>query len=269
MLSSAMVIFLLCLLIGGLVGTLAGMLGIGGGLIIVPALVYLLTQQLSLPLDLAMPMAVATSLATIIFTGSSSARTHYVMGNIEPRLLLWTSTGVIAGATLGALLATLISGVWLKNLFALLVIAVALQMIFGRPPSGAVKPPSLLLLLCSLVAGVLSALMGIGGGVLLVPLLLWFGMDMRKAIGTASLCGVLIALFGSLSFVIAGWSRTDFPPGALGYVYLPALAGIIITSVFAAHYGARWGQKLNVALLKKLLAGMLVLVSLRMLLGIE
>lgn len=269
MLSAAMVIFLSCLVIGSLVGVLAGMLGIGGGLIIVPSLVYLLTHHLSLSVDIAMPMAVATSLATIIFTGSSSARTHFLLGNINHHLFIWCGVGVMCGAIGGAALATVLSGIWLKNLFAVLVIFVASHMLFGKSPNGAPKPASLLLLLCSMVAGMLSALMGIGGGVLLVPLLLWFGVDMRKAIGTASLCGVVIALFGSFSFVIAGWSEPHFPSGALGYVYLPALLGIVFTSVFAANYGARWGQTLNVAILKKMMAGMLVIVSIRMLVGLE
>lgn len=262
-------IFLVCLVIGAGVGVLAGMLGIGGGLIIVPSLVYLLTHLLGVSIEIAMPMAVATSLATIVFTGASSARTHYLLGNINRTLFLWTGVGVMCGAVAGAALATVLSGIWLKNVFAVLVMLIALQMIAGKQPSGISRPPSVGLLVASMGAGLLSALMGIGGGVLLVPLLLWFGVDMRKSIGTASLCGVVIALFGSLSFILAGWSEPRFPEGALGYVYLPGLAGIVLTSVFAANYGARWGQRLNVAVLKKIMAGILVVVSVRMLVGLE
>ncbi|RDV27955.1 sulfite exporter TauE/SafE family protein [Alteromonas aestuariivivens] len=262
-------VFISCLLIGLLVGTLAGMLGIGGGLIIVPLLSYMLVHWLGLATDAAMPVAVATSLSTIIFTGMSSAWAHFRLGNLNSFIVLWSCLGVAAGGTVGALVASSISGHTLKNIFAVLVLVIAAKMIFGRnwvSGNTAARPA---LVTVGGFTGFFSALMGIGGGALMVPALVWFQVNLRQAIGCAAMGGVILALFGTASFIVAGWDRIDVLDGAIGYVYLPATLGIVTTSIFTAALGARLGQKINTKLLKRLFAGLLVLVSVRMILGIE
>jgi uncharacterized membrane protein YfcA len=260
-------IFLICIVMGSVVGVLAGLLGIGGGLIMVPALVYLFVNSLQLDLSLAMPMAIATSLSTIILTGLSASWAHYKLNNLNRFVLIWSGLGIAAGAILGAQLASLMSGEALKNVFAYLVIIIAVQMVIGGRRESVHRMSKSILVVVGLVTGSMSALMGIGGGSIIVPALVWFKVNIKQAIGCASFCGLMIALFGSASFIHAGWSNTMLPVGAFGYVYLPASLGIVITSVFTAGLGAKMGARLNTQLLKKIFAGFLVLVSLRMILG--
>lgn len=263
------VIIVSCLVLGSVVGILAGMLGIGGGLIIVPALSYLLIHFMGMTTETVMPVAIATSLSTIIFTGMSSALAHYKLGNIQRRVVLYTGLGIAVGAIIGAQVASHISGELLKDIFAVLVILIALQMIFGKQKASENEASNGTLSVVGGGAGLLSALMGIGGGALLVPALVWFRVNVRAAIGCAAFCGLVIAVFGATSFVIAGWNAIDVPEHSLGYVYLPATAGIVATSMFTANIGAKLGQRVNVRILKAMLACLLVLVSIRMILGIE
>lgn len=263
------IVVVCCLFLGSVVGILAGMLGIGGGLIIVPALSYLLVHFLGMTTETVMPVAIATSLSTIIFTGMSSAFAHYRLGNIQPNIVLYTSIGIAVGAVLGAQVASNISGELLKNVFAVLVILIAAQMIFGKQKASQTDASKPALIGVGSGTGIISALMGIGGGALLVPALVWFKVNIRAAIGCAAFSGLVIALFGTASFVVAGWNASDVPPYSVGYVFLPATAGIVTTSVFTANAGAKLGQKANVKVLKAMLACLLILVSIRMIVGIE
>lgn len=263
----ALSILLVCLALGAVVGLLAGLLGIGGGLIIVPALLLLFTHWLALPLSTAMPMAIATSLSTIILTGWSSSRAHYKLGNIDVRIVFWCVIGISVGAVLGAQLASHLPGEQVKSIFAVLVILIALQMVFGRPSSRIARISWWILLTIGLVAGAISAFMGIGGGAILVPALMLFRVNIKAAIGCAAFCGFVIALFGSASFIAAGWGLAGLPQWAFGYIYLPATLGVVLTSVFTARIGAKISHKLNVVLLKRIFAGFLVIVSVQMLLG--
>lgn len=254
-------------MMGAVVGLLAGLLGIGGGLIMVPAMVYLFMHQLDLSLSYAMPMAIATSLSTIIFTGFSASISHYRLGNLNRFVLVYSGLGIAIGAIIGAQLASIIPGEWLKKLFAVLVLLIVSYMLFGKKIQSKNQVNKVNLSFTGLATGVLSALMGIGGGAILVPALVWFRVDIKQAIGCASFCGLVIAVFGSLSFVQAGWQHTDLPEWSFGYVYLPAMAGIVTLSMLTANFGAKLGQKLDTHILKKIFAGFLILVSLRMLLG--
>tara|TARA_A200000159_G_scaffold131846_1_gene129170 strand:- start:16723 stop:17460 length:738 start_codon:yes stop_codon:yes gene_type:complete len=245
------------------------MLGIGGGLIIVPVLSYLLVHTLGMTTETVMPVAIATSLSTIIFTSMSSAFAHYRLGNIQKNIVLFTGIGIAVGAILGAQIASRISGELLKDIFAVLVMLIAAQMIFGKQKTSDNTATRFSLAAVGSGTGLISALMGIGGGALLVPALVWFRVNVRSAIGGAALCGLVIALFGTASFVITGWDAPDVPQYSLGYVYLPAMAGIVTTSMITANIGAKLGQKVNVRVLKAMLACLLVLVSIRMILGIE
>ncbi len=249
-------------------GVMAGLLGIGGGLIIVPALTYLLADVMAVPATETIVIAIATSLSTIIFTGLSSARAHYRLGNLNREIVTWCGVGIAAGAIAGAILASYLPGQILKGIFAGLVMLIATYMLFGKQVTSlnSVNPRKLSTI--GLGTGVFSALMGIGGGALLVPALVWYRVNIRQAIGCAAFSGIIIAIFGSLSFVVSGWSYSTFAQGYLGYVYWPATLSIAAISVFTAPLGAKLGQRLNTQRLKKVFAVFLVLVSIRMLWGL-
>jgi uncharacterized membrane protein YfcA len=264
-----LIIFISCLALGLVVGLLAGMLGIGGGLIIVPMLSYMLIHFAGMTTQGVMPVAIATSLSTIIFTGTASAFAHYRLGNIHRPLVLYTGVGVAIGAIVGAQVASHISGVLLKDIFAVLVILIALQMVFGKQKASDNAATPLSLGGVGTGTGIVSALMGIGGGALLVPALVWFKVDIRRAIGCAAFSGLIIAVFGTVSFIVTGWSKPGLPEGSLGYVFLPATAGIVATSVFTASFGAKLGQRVNTKVLKAILACLLVVVSIKMISGLE
>ena len=193
------VILLSCVLLGSVVGILAGMLGIGGGLIIVPVLSYLLVHLLGMTTETVMPVAIATSLSTIVFTSMSSAYAHYRLGNIQKNIVLYTGMGIAVGAIIGAQIASHISGELLKDIFAVLVILIAAQMIFGKQKQSDNQASRAVLSCVGSGTGIISALMGIGGGALLVPALVWFRVNARAAIGCAAFCGLVIAIFGTSS----------------------------------------------------------------------
>lgn len=253
-----------CVFLGLIAGLMAGLLGIGGGLIIVPALMYLLQAKMGMSIDIVMPMAVATSLSTIIFTGSSSSLTHWRLGNVDMRIFALCSVGIALGAIGGAQLAALMPAVLLKNIFAILVMVLALRMAFGKNHTSQSTLNRPRLLVIGLVTGSISSLLGIGGGALLVPALVWFRVSMKVAIGCAAACGMVIAVFGTASFMLAGWNNPALPAGSLGYVYLPAMLAIVSASMLSANWGARLSHRLPTLTLKKIFAGFLILVSLRM-----
>ncbi|WP_395340260.1 sulfite exporter TauE/SafE family protein [Ningiella sp. W23] len=264
-----LLLMLYCVAIGSVVGIMAGLLGIGGGLIFVPAALFLFQHLLGMSIENAMPMVVATSLSTVIFTGISSARTHYKLGNLDSQIFKFSALGISIGAVLGAQFASAISGVLLQRIFAVLVILIALQMVFNRHRTSKYHTGTAVLSGIGFSSGFVSSIMGIGGGALIVPALVWFQVNIRKAIGCASACGVLIAFFGTLSFVYAGWQQPYLPEYSLGYVYLPATLGIVISSMLTARIGAKLTARLDTHKLKKIFAIFLVLVSIRMLIGIE
>uniref|UniRef100_A0A486XVN2 Probable membrane transporter protein n=1 Tax=Rheinheimera sp. BAL341 TaxID=1708203 RepID=A0A486XVN2_9GAMM len=261
-------IVVITLLLGALVGFLAGLLGIGGGLVIVPALVMLLPAYDIVPANQAILVAIATSLASIIITASSSVLAHHRWGNVP-----WSVAGsIVTGAALGAwcvgYLAHNISGEMLQLIFGVAVLLLALRMLGSRSAVGkrALPGPVAVTAISSVLGGIAS-LLGIGGGALFVPMLNYFSVDMRRAIGCAAASGIAIAVFGTLGYVIAGWQHYQLSAGFIGYIYLPALLGIISTSVFTAPLGARLAQRLPVLTIKRIFGIFLLLVAAKMIIN--
>ena len=259
-------IFISCVLLGSIAGFLAGSLGIGGGIIVVPALVYLL-PQLGIDNEVIMPMALATSLAAIVITSSSAAFAHHRNLNIpwditKPLMLI-----VSLGALLGAFIADLLSAEALTNFFACAVIILASYMLISiRSTASKSMPSQGKLQFISFFIGIVSSLMGMAGGAILVPVLSYFGMPLRHCIGIATVCGVMVAMFGSIGYIISGLDNELLPIWSIGYVYLPALVGLVLTSSLFAPIGVKFAVKLPVQTLKKLFAIFLILVAMKMML---
>lgn len=252
------------LLLGAVAGTLAGMLGIGGGLIIVPVLVFTFEAQGFDP-AIIMHLALGTSLATIVVTSLSSIHTHHQHGAVIWPTVRRLSGGIVVGAMCGALLADQLSGDWLLTIFALFTLLVAAQMAFElRPTATRQLPGRPVLAGVGMVIGTVSAIVGIGGGTMTTPFLLWCNTAARKAIATSAACGLPIAVAGAAGYWIAGMDVTALPAGSSGYLYWPALLGVTVTSVGFAILGARLTHRLPVKLLKKGFALLLLAISVRL-----
>jgi uncharacterized membrane protein YfcA len=272
-----LIIFLVCVLLGSVVGFCAGLLGIGGGLIIVPALVYLL-PQLGIEPNLVMPMALATSLATIVVTSFSAAFAHHRNSNIPWGLAKKLMVAIALGSLLGAFIADIMSVEALKNTFGIAVFLLSSYMFFTISRAKKNKlidnndedeklPASIIIKIIGFFTGILSSLMGIAGGAILVPILSYFKVPLRQCIGVATVSGMVVATFGVSGYVITGMGEENLPPYSLGYVYLPALLGIIITSSFFAPIGVKAASKLPVSTIKKAFAIFLMLVAVKMILS--
>ena len=260
-------VFGYCLVLGAVVGILAGLLGIGGGLLVVPALVWLLPKAGIEP-GLVMHIALGTSLASIVLTSGSSARNHYRLGNVDLTIVRSLAPGVVFGGLGGSFIAEWVPSSILPIIFAIIVLLLAVQMLLSMRFSGKHTLPGNFGTFCSGgVIGVVSSLAGIGGGSLTVPYLNWHGIEMRRAIGCASFSGALIAIAGMTGFVVAGVGQQALPPMSLGYVYLPALLGVVLVSMQTTRFGAAWVSHLPTLVLKKIFAIFLLFVSIKMFLG--
>lgn len=258
--------FLLYLVLGGFAGTLAGLFGVGGGMIIVPVLVYSFAAQGFAPAVLT-HMAVGTSLATIAFTSINAVRAHHLKGAVRWPLFIWMTVGIIGGSVLGALTAALIAGPVLQKIIGVFAICVAIQMAFElKPKAGMDVPGKPGLAAAGGVIGWASAIFGIGGGSLTVPFLVWRSVPMQQAVATSSACGMPIAVAGAISFIWTGWQAAETPQWSVGFIYLPALVGIAATSMLFAGFGARLAHRLSQRMLKRLFALLLVCVGINFLL---
>jgi uncharacterized protein len=250
--------FALYLLLGGFAGVLAGLFGVGGGLIIVPVLVFSFTAQGFDP-QILTHLAVGTSLATIVFTSMNSILTHHRKGAVQWPVVLWMTLGILFGAALGSLTAASIQGPLLQKIIGLFAIAMAVQMGFSlQPKASAGVPGRPVLAVAGAVIGWASAIFGIGGGSLPVPFLSWRSVPMQQAVGTSAACGLPIAIAGALSFAVVGWQDAHLPDWSVGYVYLPALVGVAITSMFFARVGANLAHRLSASMLRRLFALLLL-----------
>lgn len=259
-------LLLLMLLLGSFVGVMAGLLGIGGGLIVVPALLFLLPQA-GIDPAICMNIALATSLSTIIVTSGSSALNHLKLGNVDIFVIKWLMPGVVVGGFIGANIAEWIPTEYLPKVFGVIVLFLALQMLLSiKNATERNMPTSAKMIGYGAGIGVISSLAGIGGGSLSVPFLNRHGVEMRKAVGSSSVCGCVIAISGMLGFILHGYSAENLPAYSMGYVYLPALAAIASTSMLTTRIGAKMATSLPTAALKKIFALFLMFVAGTMLL---
>ncbi|MDF2798486.1 MAG: sulfite exporter TauE/SafE family protein [Devosia sp.] len=259
--------FVLGLMVTGVCsGLAAGLLGIGGGAIIVPALSNALLL-LGFDADVVQHAAVGTSLAIIIPTGVMSARAHYARGALDVATLkLWVPF-VVAGTFLGGLMAGLFSGDVLRIVFAVMAFLIAANIVSGWQTRlmGHLHGSRTVHRVAASVVGYVSALMGVGGGSLTVPTLVAFGATMHAAVGTSAAVGVAIAISGTLGFIISGWGVPGLPPLSLGYINLVALVLVGTLAAVFAPFGAALAHRLDQKTLRYLFAAFLVLVGLNML----
>jgi hypothetical protein len=247
-----MEILLIYLAVGAFAGLIAGLFGVGGGLVIVPVLVYVFTQQ-GMDQGILVHMAIGTSLATIVFTSISSVRSHHKRGAVLWQVFWRLTPGIIVGALLGALIADWMPSSVLRRFFAIFEWFVGIQMIINRQTNpGREVPGPLGLLGAGGVIGTVSSIVGIGGGTLTVPFLVWCNTAMKNAVATSSACGLPIAMAGAVGFIVTGWSATESVKWSLGYLYLPALIGVAAFSILFAPLGARLAHSLPGAKLRRL-----------------
>ncbi|MBP8101589.1 MAG: sulfite exporter TauE/SafE family protein [Burkholderiaceae bacterium] len=244
-------------LLGTCTGFLAGLLGIGGGMLMVPFMTFILSSK-GFPADYTVKMAVATSLATICFTSLSSVRAHHQRGAVLWPVARLLAPGILVGSALGAQIAVAMPGKVLGVLFALFVGFSATQMFLDRKP----KPTRTLpagpgMFAMGGLIGMLSALVGAGGAFISVPFMTWCNVKIHNAVGTSSALGFPIALAGTLGYVWAGIGMPQMPAGSVGYIYLPALVIISIASMAMAPLGARTAHRMDIRPLKKVFATVL------------
>lgn len=257
--------FLLFPLLGVVAGILAGLLGIGGGLVLVAALAWLL-PLFGVPQDAAMHAALASSLASIVLTAASSARAHARRGSVLWPTVAWMVPGLLLGAWLGSGLAVALDDGVLRWIVAVYCLVAAWQIGFGRtraPADGTevAAPRGWPMSLAGGGIGALSAVVGIGGGSMTVPLLVWRGVKPVRAVGTSSACGVAIGLSSALGYAMHAPAGA-LPAHAIGYVYLPAAIGVAVASLLSAPWGTRLAHRLSGEALRKVFALFLLLVGL-------
>ncbi|MDP1899336.1 MAG: sulfite exporter TauE/SafE family protein [Rubrivivax sp.] len=254
------------LLVTGVVaGLLAGMLGVGGGIVIVPVLFHLFTL-LGIDPAVRMHLAVGTSLASIIPTSITSALAHCRRGNLDPALIRHLLPSVLVGVLVGNLLSGQLSGKILTAVFACIALLVALNMAFRpeRITPGHRLPGRWGTAGIGGSIGGLSTLMGIGGGTLSVPILSHFGTPMHRAVGTGAMLGTVISIPGALGFLVNGWHALHLPPASLGYVNLLGLALIVPATMLTTGRGARLAARTDARRLRQVFAAFLALTSVRM-----
>ncbi|MBC2738776.1 sulfite exporter TauE/SafE family protein [Thiobacillus sp.] len=250
--------------LGLVVGFVAGLLGVGGGLIIVPVLIMLLHTH-GQAVGMEPQLALGTSLATILFTSLSSVRAHHRRGAVEWPLVRRIAPGIVLGTLAGAALAARMPATVLKVFFVVFLFYAAVQMWLDfKPAPHRGLPGRTGTSLAGGVIGVVSSWVGIGGGTLSVPFMLWHNVPLHRAIATSAAIGFPIAFAGAVGYVLGGWTVSGLPAGSLGFVYLPALAGIVLGSVLTAPLGARTAHRLPVRPLKRVFALLLFTLALRM-----
>jgi uncharacterized membrane protein YfcA len=250
--------------LGLVAGVLAGMFGIGGGLVIVPAL-SLIFGVYDLAPDYRMHLAIGTSLGTIIFTSVSSLLAHHRKGAVLWPTVIRLVPGILAGGFLGAAIADAVSNRALGAVFGLFVVTISLYMVIGKRPEATASLPGWPgHTLAGIVIGTVSALTGIGGGAVTNPFLLWRGVNIRNSVATSAACTLPVALASAAGFALAGLHTPGLPAGSTGYIFWPAVGGIALGSVVTAPLGAHLAHSLPVEQLRRAFAVLLLFVGARM-----
>jgi uncharacterized membrane protein YfcA len=256
----------LLLATGAFAGVLAGLLGVGGGIVIVPILFHLFSG-FGIDTGLAMPLAVGTSLSTIVLTSIASARKHYAKGGVDTALVRTWILPILVGVVIGSLAPSVIDGAKVKTVFGVMLVAVSLHMLassrwklelFEHLPARSIQ------VVLGIVVGGMSALLGIGGGTMMVPLLTLFAFPIHRAVSTASVFGLIISVPATVVYVANGWGRPDLPPLTTGYVNWAVFAILVPMSMWFAPLGVKLAYRLNVPQLKRAFAVFLCLVGFKM-----
>ena len=251
--------------LGVFAGLLGGMLGVGGGIVVVPALIWIFKQE-GVQADVLTHLAIGTSLAAIIFTSLSAIRAQQKRGAIDWAVVRMLVPATLIGGLVSGYLAGFIPAATLKMIFSIFLLAVSLQLLAKwQPASHWTLPGPKALWGVGLGIGSLSAMMGIGGGTISVPFLHACNVDMKRAIAISTTLGFPIALFGAAGFVLSGWHHAGLPAWSFGYVDLPALLAVGATSMAVAPLGVRLAHHLPVARLKRAFGMLLLVVALQML----
>ncbi len=242
---------------GLFIGFFAGLLGIGGGMMMVPALAALFGAQGLAPEHI-MHLALGTSMASVFFTGASSVREHHRLGSVDWNIFWRLGPAMAAGGFLPSLASGWLPQRALALAFAVVVYGASLQIYAGRKPgAGRRLPGTLGLSLAGLIIGLIAGLVSAGGAFLSMPFMLWCGVPIRRAIGTGAALGLPVAVVGSVGYVISGWGVSALPEGSWGFVLLPALVPVVIASMLVAPYGARLAHRLPVDMLRRIFAFLL------------
>lgn len=259
-----MLVIALHLVFGVIAGILAGLLGIGGGVVLVPILNFTLPLE-GIDASVAHHMALATSMSSIMFTSLSSARSHNKRGTVRWDIVKTMTPGLLLGTLAGTFVVAGLPTGPLKIIFAVFLAYTGVQMILDFKPKASFHLPGPLgQILVAAFIGLVASFVGIGGGALIIPFLILCNVPMMNVIGASAAMGFPIALAGTAGFVINGMGHPGLPPYSLGFVYLPAMLGLVATSMLFAPYGARLSHSLPVKTLKRFFGIFLLLMAARM-----
>lgn len=252
-------------LLGIFAGFVAGLFGVGGGLTLVPILFMMFTAQ-DFPASHLMHLALGTSMTTIVFTSLSSMRAHHAHNAVRWDIVRAMAPGLLLGTLGGSLFASLVPTRPLVIVFTCVVYYASAQMILDFKPKAHRQLPGVFGLFgAGGLIGVVSSLVAAGGGFLSIPFMLFCNVLIHNAVGTSSALGLPIAAAGMIGYIIAGWGVPSLPDYTLGYIYLPALLGVVAMSMLVAPYGARLAHRLPVKQLKRAFGGFLALLASKML----
>jgi uncharacterized membrane protein YfcA len=256
------------LLTGIFAGTMSGLLGLGGGIVVVPVLAAIFLHNSEIPFSLHMHMAIGTSLAIMIITLASSAYAHNKHGTIHWPMVKAIFPGLVVGVVLGAIFIRFISSEHLTKFFGVFLMMIALRLLWAKSRQPVAKLTKRVrnkwLILFSLAIGILSSLLGVGGGMLWIPFFLYDGLEMHEALGTSVACGMVAALAATFSFLMVGMFSATQIPYSTSFIYWPAFMGVAVMSVVFAPVGAAIAYKLPSAWLKYIFAVILLLMAIQM-----
>lgn len=255
------------LIIGVLAGSVSGFLGIGGGIILVPALAFLLSYNEIVPTEIVMRVAAATALAVMVGSSLFAARSHYRHGYISWPLFRQLMPGLVLGAVLGVSIADFLDTAMLRRLFGLFLILISGLYLFPRQLNRQTELPAKIKVnLSCLTMGCIAGMLGLGGGVFVIPWLNYYGVPLRNTLGVGSVCSFCVALVGSIACIIVGLKQPDLPAWSSGYIYWPAAVGIVLASLFVTSRAARCAYRVSFKLLERCFGGMLLSIGIYMVL---